>query len=140
MKKKALRYVLWEKEWIGCEERFCLYDEMLGYLVEELFHKEKYQEAYSIIVRYDLLSKGLINKKEPKEYFEKHKEYKILDNPIFEKDSFNPVEENVEKVKEGYYINLRDFGIKEENVYYIDDIKDSLFHYSMKQLEKSEMV
>jgi len=140
MKKKSLRFALYEREWSGCEERFCLHDEILGYLVEELHFKKKFQEAWSIIKRYNLLQKGLIKKKEPLEYFEKNQEFKILPNPIWEKDAFNPFEENLGIYLPGHYINLRDFGVTEKDVYYVDDVKHENFELSKKVLESSEMV
>ena len=140
MKKKALRYTLWEKGWFGCEERFCLYEDILGYLAEELFHKGKYQESWSIIQRYDLLKKGLIKKIEPINYFKENQQYVVLPNPIFQKDSFNPIEENIEQVLPGYHINLRDFGINEQDVYYIDDLNHEDFKLAQKELENSKIV
>lgn len=140
LKKKALRYTLWEKDWYGCEERFCLYDDVLGYLVEDLANKSKFQEAWSIIKRYNLLEKGMIKKKETLEFFEKHQLFEVLGNPIFVNDSFNPVEENLGIVKKGHYINLRDFGLKEENVHYIDNVKNDKFIFAKNELESSELV
>lgn len=140
MKKKALRYVFWEKGWESCEERFCLYDEILGYLVEELFHKKKYPEAWSLIQKYNLLQKGMVTKKEALEFFEKNQSFPILMNPIWEKDSFNPIEENIGSEKPGHYINLRDFGLNQENVFYIDDIESKEYQMAKFELENSQIV
>lgn len=140
LKKKALRYTLWEKEWFGCEERFCLNDEILGYLVEDLFNDKKYNEAWSIIQRYNLMEKGFVKKVEPVQFFKENTNFQIINNPIYEKDSFNPVEENIGKVKQGFFINLRDFGVNENNVYYIDSIENENYNFAVKELENSEIV
>lgn len=142
IKKKALRYNLWKNGWEVSEERFYQHPEILAFLVEDLCQPKlkMFQEAWSIAQRHDLLKKGLVKKKEPLEYFESHPDTVVLANKIYQNDSFNPVEENVGSAKNGHYINLRDFGVNEENVVYVDSLEGKEFERAKSELGSSKMI
>ena len=137
-----MRYNLWKNGWEVTEERFYQHPEILAFLVEDLCQPKlkRFQEAWSIAKRHDLLNTGLIKKKEPLEYFETHTDLEVLPNKIFENDSFNPIEENIGAENKGHFINLRDFGVKEENVFYIDSLESKEFQKAKVELEGSKFV
>ena len=137
--RNALRYNL-KKGWMACEERYCHQEVLLGYLIEELLYKKKFQESWSIFQRSKLLQNGVLYQNLIGKFSKKNQENKVLANLIFEKDFFNPMEENIGNEKPGHYLNLRDFEINEEKVYFIDDLKHENFELSRKVLENSEIV
>lgn len=147
-RQRQIRWAIKEKPWYVFEENFNHNDDMLGQ-VAQIFSQykgnkeeiEKFNDAaFSFIIRYDLLNKNIANKNQLKNSMKKKQNYSLLINPIFEKDLFNPMEENIGVSPLGSFINLKDFGILENNVFFIDDHKQSTFLFAKESLETSDIV
>lgn len=105
---------------------------MLGYFVEDLIHKQKYDVGLSISKRNDLINKGFIKKDDIREkmlpYFGENPEktYKYIPNNLFDKDSFGPTEEVIGEAEAGTYWHLSNFDMADK-VIWVDDVKSDVF-------------
>lgn len=137
--KKYINYALKEDDWMRLEERFYDDKKALEFLVEFLF-KRKRNEAFSIVMRHDLLSK--LQRDDMKEEFETMKSFKsrTIPNQIFKYDDFWPIEELLLYEKEYTYINLEGFGIQRKHVIFVDSVKSQDFAFSENELLNSKMV
>ena len=52
---------------------------------------------------------------------------KILPQPLYENDSYNPVEECLNLFEKGHFLHLSDFNIKPSEILYIDDTSSEIF-------------
>jgi len=137
-----------KKPWYVLEEKCCQSYEMLGKLAEDFFRKADEEEkkklfadaAWSLIVRHDLMNRPIFNKEQLKNYMKQIQNYTIMTNPIFENDSFNPMEENLGEVPPGSFINMKDFGLAEKDVLFIDTVDEDKFIFAIDSLEHSDIV
>lgn len=142
VKKATIYWLLREKKWYGAEEYFSLHNDMLGFLVEILGQKTKNKDiAWSILHRNDLMKNELFNLKEIQTFLKKNSNYKfqMIPNPIFEKDAFDPLEENLGNTPKGTHLNLRDFGVCETDVIFVDQLNDK-FYQAKNSLQNASIV
>jgi len=136
--KKYLKYVLNSDGWMRCEE--VLFDEIkvLELLIEEIWHKHMFSEAFSIAKRHNI-TKTLKNEELVLLFEQMESEkFEIIANELFESDSFNPTEENLASFKKGSFLNLLDFGITQKEIIFIDSMEGC--ESFQKELINSKMV
>ena len=121
--KKYLKYVLNSDGWMRCEELFFDAKDYLELLIEELWMKYSYSEAFSIAKRNNM-TKTLRNT-EIIALFEQMETEKFDDikNEIFESDNFAPTEENLTNFKLGSFLNFNFFGKSKKDVIFVDSVE-----------------
>lgn len=134
---KTVNIFLKKKQWYGCEEYFQDHQQMLQILCSELQKRGDSNEfdlkaAWSIICRNKLPKhENLQNKCENSP---------LIENPIFIKDSFGPQEENIGIQPPNTFISLKEFGIQEKDVVFVDNINHENFALAMDCLNASDIV
>lgn len=63
-----------------------------------------------------------------------------IKNPLFQNDLFGPMEENIRTAPTGTFVSMKDFGVLEKDVFFVDNTKDSNFTMAKNTLENSEIV
>lgn len=124
LEKGCVRYYLKEYPWYFLEDLFKFKPRMLGYIVEDLFHKKKIEEAYAICVRNKLMERQFIKKAEVIQHFSKFPPNKaVIENPMVALDDYKPHEENMKLAAPGTYINL----LSEKQIFFIHDDKQECY-------------
>lgn len=106
---------------------------MLTILCSQLEKKKNLKQAsWSIISRNNL--------KKPKNLQKLFGNSPIFENPIFSHDFFGPQEENIGIEPPNTFINLKQFGIQENDVVFVDNINHENFALAIKHLNNSDIV
>lgn len=124
-------WLLKSNEWYECEERLLNNKELLRFYCEKIM-KFNSLAAFSIVQRNNLKMKH--------KELEKYKLSQVIPNPIFKYDSFNPTEENLEWDPKKTYVNLKDFGISENDVIFIQGLEEKKFTEAKSDLENASLV
>ena len=147
---RMLRWQMRNKPWYVIEESFCDNEEMLGEVALAFFQfkgpyekrKEFSEAANSLIARYDLLNKKTPCKNQLRSFMKNSTSNSPvpIKNPLFQNDLFGPMEENIRTAQTGTFVSMKDFGVLEKDVFFVDNIKDSNFTMAKNILENSEIV
>lgn len=151
IQQKFLHWAIKSKPWYIFEENFSQNDNMLGQIALVFFQRRKNKEetkdfakaAYSLVVRYNLLTKYISNIGPLQDMMKRYKEFSaipILKNPIFENDIFSPREENIGTVPPETFINLKSFDVTENDVIYVENFQDDNFIIAKNLLENADIV
>lgn len=147
-RQRQIRWEIKNKPWYVLEEKFLGNYEMLGHLAlicfqcKDIKNKKLLENAaFSLIQGHNLLNKNITVRDQLKYSFNHSaKNLQYISNPIFEKDSFRPLEENLQISPQGTFINLKDLGILEKDLHFIDNLEQRDFIFAKKTLENSEIV
>lgn len=132
-----LRSFVKRHDWMKAEEIAQAYDQGLSILVDVLIGAKKYSEALSVIQRNaidsisDYAQKGIESNRS-----------KIVnkENILFNKDLFGPTEVVLKGASIEEYLLLKDFGIKEEDVWFIDSESDPRFEIAIEKFKNAKVV
>ena len=104
--------------------------------------KEFSEAANSLIARYDLLNKKIPCKNQLRSFMKSSTSSSVvpIKNPLFQNDLFGPMEENIRTAPTGTFVSMKEFGVSEKDVFFVDNTKDSNFTMAKNTLENSEIV
>lgn len=140
-----LRHQLKKKQWFVMEEMCSCSEELLAQLALVFFRAKKEFRNFAIYIveKYDILNKNVTIKEELQKIMlkkEKTINSAIIFNPLYQNDSFGPLEENVALSPPKFFLNLSDFGYLENNVFFISKSEDSNFVFAKESIENSDLV
>lgn len=120
-------------QWYDIEDKFYGNPDMLLSLADYLVKQNDEKTAWSIILRNNL--------KVSEDYFKrKFNKDIIIQNPLDAEDSFNPVLEICNLKKSGTYLNMKDFGFSEQDVFVIDYLNNEDFKIALEEIKRSNIV
>jgi len=132
----ALRSFVSRHDWMKGEELAVKYPEGLHLLVKILIKANQFEEALSIIQRNCLTVSDNISNT----IAQKCPVPKKLENTLLVEDYFGPTEVLLNKADPTTYLLLSDFGIKEEDVHFVDSEKHPQFESSISHFLAASVV
>jgi len=113
--------------WSKAEERGYCNKSVLKILIIELLYDAKTDEAMSIIHRHSFLSNDFADNPKVLQMIKDIKHYTYKPNIFFEKDNWNPTLENIGKNQKGTFLNIKDFGMTEKDIIFVNSDLTSEF-------------
>lgn len=129
-----------EFSWQQCEERFSHKNSLLAKLVEKLYLTNQNNEAFSVLKRHNNLFAGnLVSNDILKDFEEKKDKFQMVPNKLIDIQKFAPFEVTYDDADEKDFITLKDYGINEADVIFVND-KNLIQSESIEYLLNSKIV